>query len=103
MSEPGWNMRNPWLHFLQQGGSGDFAESPSETIREQIEHGKSKVAAKYGGGSYIAYFQAYTNTYAPVDYLRKIFTEAIMHPDIRILSVATRPDCLGEDIFKSSS
>ena len=61
--------------------------------------GKSKVAAKYGGGSYIAYFQAYTNTYAPVDYLRKIFTEAIMHPDIRILSVATRPDCLGEDIL----
>lgn len=52
-----------------------------------------------GGGSYIAYFQAYTNTYAPVDYLRKIFTEAIMHPDIRILSVATRPDCLGEDIL----
>ena len=57
------------------------------------------IAAKYGGGSYIAYFQAYTNTYAPVDYLRKIFTEAIMHPDIRILSVATRPDCLGEDIL----
>ena len=52
--------------FCSQGGSGDFAESPSETIREQIEHGKSKVAAKYGGGSYIAYFQAYTNTYAPV-------------------------------------
>ena len=50
----------------------------------------SKVAAKYGGGSYIAYFQAYTNTYAPVDYLRKIFTEAIMHPDIRILSVANK-------------
>lgn len=85
--------------FCSQGGAGDFAESPSETIREQIEHGKSKVAAKYGGGSYIAYFQAYTNTYAPVDYLRKIFTEAIMHPDIRILSVATRPDCLGEDIL----
>lgn len=85
--------------FCSQGGSGDFAESPSETIREQIEHGKSKVAAKYGGGSYIAYFQAYTNTYAPVDYLRKIFTEAIMHPDIRILSVATRPDCLCEDIL----
>lgn len=85
--------------FCSQGGSGDFAESPSETIREQIEHGKSKVAAKYGGGSYIAYFQAYTNTYAPVDYLRKIFTEAIMHPDIRILSVATRPDCLGEEIL----
>ena len=85
--------------FCSQGGSGDFAESPSETICEQIEHGKSKVAAKYGGGSYIAYFQAYTNTYAPVDYLRKIFTEAIMHPDIRILSVATRPDCLGEDIL----
>ena len=85
--------------FCSQGGSGDFAESPSETIREQIEHGKSKVAAKYGGGSYIAYFQAYTNTYAPVSRLRELFTEAIHHPDIRILSIATRPDCLSEEIL----
>ena len=85
--------------FCSQGVSGDFAESPSETIREQIEHGKSKVAAKYGGGSYIAYFQAYTNTYAPVSRLRELFTEAIHHPDIRILSIATRPDCLSEEIL----
>lgn len=85
--------------FCSQGGSGDFAESSSETITEQIEHGKLRVAAKYGGGSYIAYFQAYTNTYASVDYLRKIFTEAILHPDIKILSIATRPDCLGEDVL----
>ena len=85
--------------FCSQGGSGDFAESPSETIREQIEHGKSKIAAKYGGGSYIAYFQAYTNTYAPVSRLRELFTEAIHHPDIRILSIATRPDCLSEEIL----
>ena len=57
------------------------------------------IEKKYSGHSYIAYFQAYTNTYAPVSYLKKIFTEAISHPDIRILSIATRPDCLGPAII----
>jgi uncharacterized protein len=51
-------------------------------------------------GQYIAYFQAYTNTYANIDYLRKIYTEAINHKDIVALSIATRPDCLGEDVLK---
>ena len=57
------------------------------------------IEKKYSGHSYIAYFQAYTNTYAPVSYLKKIFTEAISHPDIRILSIATRPDCLDPAII----
>ncbi len=85
--------------FCSAGGSGDFAGNPSESITQQIEHGKALLSAKYSGNSYIAYFQAYTNTYAPVEYLRRIFTEAIHHPDIVCLSIATRPDCLGEEVI----
>ena len=85
--------------FCSRGGSGDFATSKMLSITEQIEEGKKQTAAKYKGNSYIAYFQAYTNTYAPVSYLNKIFREAINHPDIRILSIATRPDCLGDEII----
>ena len=83
--------------FCSRGGSGDFASAPSLSITEQIETGKELVARKHSG-SYIAYFQAYTNTYAPVSYLRKIFTEAISHPDVKVLSIATRPDCLGAEV-----
>jgi radical SAM protein (TIGR01212 family) len=85
--------------FCSAGGSGDFASDRRLSITEQIETGKSTVSAKHKGNGYIAYFQAYTNTYAPVEYLRNIFTEAITHPDIRILSIATRPDCLGEEVL----
>ena len=86
--------------FCSAGGSGDFASSRTLSITEQIETGKSLVVAKHKGNGYIAYFQAYTNTYAPVSYLRKIFTEAVEHPDVRILSIATRPDCLDSDIIE---
>ena len=85
--------------FCSSGGSGDFASDRRLSVTEQIETGKSTVSAKHTGSGYIAYFQAYTNTYAPVDYLRKIFMEAIMHPDVRILSIATRPDCLSNEIL----
>lgn len=85
--------------FCSEGGSGDFAADRHLTISEQIECGKKMIEKKYSGHSYIAYFQAYTNTYAPVSYLKKIFTEAISHPDIRILSIATRPDCLDPAII----
>ena len=85
--------------FCSKGGSGDFAASKTLSITEQIENGKQQAARKYTGNSYIAYFQAYTNTYAPAAYLRQIFTEAIQNPNIRILSIATRPDCLGPDVI----
>lgn len=88
------------MHLLQRGGSGDFAADHRLSVTEQIEQGKSQASSKYSGSSYIAYFQAYTNTYAPVPYLRKIFTEAVSHPDIRILDIATRPDCLGENVLE---
>ncbi len=83
--------------FCSEGGSGDFAESASLSVTEQLEAGKRRLSGKYKGNSYIAYFQAYTNTYASVEYLEKIFTEAVMHPDVVCISIATRPDCLDAD------
>lgn len=85
--------------FCSAGGSGDFAGDRRTSITAQIEAGKAQSIRKHNGSSYIAYFQAYTNTYAPVSYLRSVFTEAINHPDIRILSIATRPDCLNDDVL----
>ena len=85
--------------FCSAGGSGDFAESPELSITEQIDAGKNRVADKIKTGKYIAYFQAYTNTYGPLEKIQKVFTEAINHPDIVAISVATRPDCLGDDVL----
>lgn len=86
--------------FCSKGGSGDFAESREMSITEQIESGKKKVERKIKSGKYIAYFQAFTNTYAPVEMLRQKYEEAINHPDIVALSIATRPDCLGDDVLR---
>ena len=85
--------------FCSEGGSGEFAESERLSITKQIELGKEKVAKKIKDGKYIAYFQAYTGTYDKVERLRALFTEAIEHPDIVVLSVATRPDCLPEEVL----
>ncbi len=84
--------------FCSQGGSGDFAQKRTLSVYEQIESAKTRLAGKFTG-RYIAYFQSFTNTYAPVSYLESLFTEAISHPDIGALSIATRPDCLPEDIL----
>lgn len=85
--------------FCSEEGSGEFAEKLCSDISEQIEKAKKRVEHKNKNGKYIAYFQSFTNTYASAEYLVKIFTEAINHPDIEVLSVATRPDCLGEDVL----
>ena len=79
--------------FCSAGGSGEFAQK-KEDIWEQIEAAKLCVRRKIKEGKYIAYFQSYTNTYAPVEYLERLFFRAISHPDIAALSIATRPDCL---------
>ena len=86
--------------FCSEGGSGEFAASPQLSIQEQIEDGKRRLAGKRPVKKYIAYFQAYTNTYAPVEHLRRVFTEAISCPEIAVLSIATRPDCLGEEVLE---
>ena len=85
--------------FCSAGGSGDFAEDAGKSITEQIEAGKARVARKIRDGKYIAYFQAYTNTYAPVERLRPLYMEAAGHTDVVAISIATRPDCLPEDVL----
>lgn len=86
--------------FCSEGGSGDFAQSPSLSITEQLSAGKQKqFATTKKKNRYIAYFQAYTNTYAPLPYLRHVFYEALHDPDVAILSIATRPDCLSDEII----
>lgn len=86
--------------FCSKGGSGDFAESRKLSIYDQIEQGKRKVANKIKDGKYIAYFQAFTNTYASVDRLQALYMQAIEHEDIVALSIGTRPDCLSEDVIE---
>ena len=86
--------------FCSVKGSGDFAGSRNEPITEQLRKGKEDLNKKRHVSSYIAYFQAFTNTYAPIEHLRKIFFEAVNDTDVKILSIATRPDCLGEDVIE---
>ena len=86
--------------FCSKGGSGDFAESRALDIKTQIELGKSRVSGKIKDGKYIAYFQAFTNTYASVDRLESLYMQAIEHEDIVALSIGTRPDCLGDEVIE---
>lgn len=86
--------------FCSNGGSGDFAQNRSLSVYEQLERGRALVEKKTKDGRYIAYFQAFTNTYAPVETLREKYMQAVAHPDVVALSVATRPDCLGGDVLE---
>lgn len=70
------------------------------SVTAQIEQAKARICQKTNAESFIAYFQSYTNTYAPVEYLRQIFMEAICHPQVAVLSIATRPDCLPPDVLQ---
>lgn len=81
-------------------GSGEFAQKDCGSIAMQLEQAKDKVQAKNKDGKYIAYFQSYTNTYAPVDDLKALFTAAMEPQEIVGLAIGTRPDCLGEDVVK---
>ena len=84
--------------FCSALGSGEFA-SHGNNITEQLELAKTRVAAKNKSGKYIAYFQSFTNTYAPIEKLKKIYYEAIKPDYIVGLSIGTRPDCLGDDVI----
>lgn len=86
--------------FCSTAGSGDFAGPATYSITKQLAMGKENLTKKRPVHSYIAYFQAFTNTYAPVEYLRQIYMEAIQDPDVQILSIATRPDCLPDDVLQ---
>lgn len=87
--------------FCSAGGSGDFAEDSALSITEQIELGKKRIESKLPNGDFglIAYFQAFTNTYAPIEKLEKVYMEAAAHPEVEIISIATRPDCLSEEVL----
>ena len=89
--------------FCSGAGSGEFAESAELSVTEQLEAGIKRISAKLprqGDTGYIAYFQAFTNTYGPLNKLRRLFLEAINHPQVEVLSVATRPDCLPDDVLE---
>lgn len=85
--------------FCADTGSGDFAQSATLPVKEQIKLAKEKVASKNRGGKYIAYFQSFTNTYGSVDFLEPKFWEAMEDEEVVALSIATRPDCLPDDIL----
>lgn len=86
--------------FCSKGGSGEFAvPAQGLSIDQQITAGLSLFHEKKTGNSFIAYFQAYTNTYGPVSKLEKLYREALLHPCIVGISIATRPDCLGEEVL----
>ena len=80
------------------GGSGDFSIPAWRDPEKAIEQAKALVAGK-GAKRYIAYFQSYTGTYAPIEKLRELYTKTLRHPDIAALSIATRPDCLGDEVM----
>lgn len=86
--------------FCSAEGSGEFAAKPCKSIEEQIALAKERVSRKAKDARYIAYFQDYTNTYAPTERLRKLFTAAIEPDDIVGLSIGTRPDCLPDDVIE---
>lgn len=85
--------------FCSAKGSGDFAGDAGRTIAEQIQQGMKGVE-KFHSRHFIAYFQAFTNTYAPLSYLRSVYTQAIEQDSIAVLSIATRPDCIAPDIVQ---
>lgn len=85
--------------FCSSGGSGEFATSRNLSVAEQLEQAKNRIKSKTKCQKFIAYFQPFTNTYADIEYLRKIYMQAIENDEVVALSIATRPDCLGEDVL----
>jgi radical SAM protein (TIGR01212 family) len=85
--------------FCSAYGGGEFAQGQCESVASQLEKAKSRVAAKNKGGKYIAYFQSFTGTYAPVERLRQLYLEATAPEDIVGLAIGTRPDCLSDQVI----
>lgn len=83
--------------FCSAAGGGEFAESACNSIAEQLTRARARVSAKIKDGKYVAYFQSFTNTYAPVSVLERLYREAMAPEDIVALAIGTRPDCLPAD------
>jgi len=86
--------------FCSDSGSGEFAGSRRKTITEQIDDQLQLISKKFPKGNVIAYFQNFTNTYGDIEYLRKIYEEALKHPRVIGLAIATRPDCIDDKVIK---
>lgn len=86
--------------FCSGRGSGDFSVAVGGNAALAVERAKAVLNGKNSGGKYIAYFQSYTGTYAPVEYLRELFTDVAALSDIAALSIGTRPDCLGDEVIE---
>ena len=84
--------------FCSGSGSGEFAETGTD-IAAQLVRARERVSAKIKDGKFIAYFQSFTNTYAPVERLRRLYYDAIAPEEIVGLAIGTRPDCLGDDVI----
>lgn len=85
--------------FCSAGGSGDFAVKPMNSVADQLKTGQEMFGKKKTGNLFIAYFQAYTNTYGKLEYLAEIYEEALKQPQIVGISIATRPDCLPDEVL----
>ncbi len=89
--------------FCSEGGAGDFAPNVELSLKEQIEWAKNNLSNKLKSKKdikYIAYFQSFSNTYAPIEYLRSLFTEAVSYDEIVAISIATRPDCIDHEVIE---
>lgn len=85
--------------FCTDDGSSSGAQNAAHTIKEQLEEGIRKQSQRFNCDKFIAYFQSFTNTYADIDYLRKLYTQAIDHPQVVVLAIGTRPDCVSEEVI----
>ena len=90
--------------FCSAGGSGEFAvpveSADAWDVERQLQEGMALFGQKNVGEEFIAYFQAYTNTYGPLSYLESIYRSALSHPKVRGISIATRPDCVEEPVIR---
>lgn len=91
-------LANEGCFFCSARGSGDFAGDPDHSIKEQFAKVSQVMHRKWATGKYIAYFQAFSNTYAPLETLRSLYEEALEQPGVVGLAIATRPDCINDDI-----
>jgi radical SAM protein (TIGR01212 family) len=85
--------------FCSEKGSGDFAGERGFSIQEQFKQVRARTLKKWTKAKYIAYFQSFTGTYGPVDYLKQLYEEALEQEGVVGLSISTRPDCLSEEIL----
>jgi radical SAM protein (TIGR01212 family) len=85
--------------FCSAYGGGEFAEGGAGSVAEQLQRAKARVQAKAGNGKYIAYFQSFSGTYAPVERLERLYLDAMAPDDIVGLSIGTRPDCLSDEVI----